>query len=85
MTRRTAREARERIAEVLDEVEKTGEPVSFERDGVDVAVVISPEDFALLQRLREAEEDRLDVEAAREAMKEPGAVPWEQVKTDLGL
>ena len=85
MTRRTAKEARERIAEVLEEVEKTGEPVSFERDGVDVAVVISPEDFALLQRLREAEEDRLDVEAARKARNEPGTISWEHLKADLGL
>lgn len=85
MTRRTAKEASERIAEVLDAVEKTGEPVAFERDGREVAVVISPEDFSLLQRLREAEEDRLDVEAARDAMKEPGAIPWETLKADLGL
>lgn len=35
---------------------------------------------------QEAEEDRLDVEAARRGLAEPGEnVPWEKVKADLGL
>ena len=36
-------------------------------------------------RLREAAEDAADIAAAREAEKEPGSIPWEQVKRDLGL
>ena len=30
-------------------------------------------------------EDRTDLEAAREALSEPGAVPWDEVKARLGL
>jgi len=34
----------------------------------------------------EAEEDRLDLEAARRSLAEPGEnIPWEKVKSDLGL
>lgn len=30
-------------------------------------------------------EDRSDIAAAQEAMKEAGSIPWEQVKTEMGL
>lgn len=35
--------------------------------------------------LREELEDRSDVEAAREAKKEEGSIPWEEVKKKAGL
>ena len=51
-----------------------------------MAVIVSVEDFELLQRLREEEEDRIDNAAADAALAEPGeSIPWEKVKTDLGL
>ena len=85
MTRQTANEARERIDEALKSVEKTGEPVAFERGGETVAVLVSAEDFALLNRLRE-EEDQADIEAAEKSLAEPGEnIPWERLKVDLGL
>lgn len=37
------------------------------------------------QLLEEDIEDRLDVEAVQEALKEPGTIPWEKVKTEMGL
>ena len=36
-------------------------------------------------RALEELEDRLDLDAARKAMKEPGLIHWEKVKQDLGL
>ncbi len=40
----------------------------------------------LKQHEREQEEDRLDIEAARRALAEPGEnIPWEKVKADLGM
>jgi hypothetical protein len=42
------------------------------------------EDLELLERL----EDRIDIEAAREALtevREHGTVSWEKLKSDLGL
>jgi hypothetical protein len=37
-----------------------------------------------LETLRQLE-DTLDLQAAREAMSEPGEVSWEEVKAKLGL
>lgn len=33
----------------------------------------------------EEEEDYLDLEAAQEALKEPGTIPWKQARAELGL
>ena len=85
MTHKTAAEVGAKLSENLKSVETTGEPVAIESEGRTVAVLVSAEDFALLQRLREEDEDRRDVEAVREARKEAGSVPWEKIKADLGL
>jgi len=65
---------------VMSEHEK---PVWIKRDGVDVAVVITPE---LFEELVSAQEELEDIAAVDAAMKDqsPG-IPWEQVKKNLGL
>lgn len=79
MKRLPASKAREKLADILNEVAYGGERVRLHRHGKDIAVVISVED---LERF-EALEDRYDLELMREARKEPGPnVPWEQLKTD---
>ena len=86
MTHKTAAEVGAKLSENLKSVETTGEPVAIESDGRTVAVLVSANDFALLQRLREEEEDRLDNAAADAARDEPGeSIPWERIKADLGL
>ena len=86
MTHKTAAEVGAKLSENLKRVETTGEPVAIESDGRTVAVLVSAEDFALLQRLRQEEEDRIDNAAADAALAEPGeSIPWERVKADLGL
>jgi len=56
-------------------------PVWITRDGIDVAVVISPE---LFEELVSAQEELEDIAAVDEAMKDnsPG-IPWEEVKKRL--
>ena len=56
-------------------------PVWITRDGVDVAVVISPE---LFEELVSAQEELEDIAAVDEAIKDnsPG-IPWERVKKRL--
>jgi len=56
-------------------------PVWIKRDGVDVAVVISPE---LFEELVSAQEELEDIAAVDAAMKDnsPG-IPWEQIKKRL--
>jgi PHD/YefM family antitoxin component YafN of YafNO toxin-antitoxin module len=58
-------------------------PVWITRDGVDVAVVISPELFEALVEAQEELEDIAAVDAAQRD-KSPG-IPWEQVQKNLGL
>ena len=85
MTRLRASEARDNFSDTLNRVAYGGECIVLERNGKDVAAVIPPEDLRLFLRLLEEFEDREDVKAAREAMREPGTVPWEEVKESLGL
>jgi prevent-host-death family protein len=86
MTHKTAAEVGAKLSENLKSVETTGEPVAIENEGRTVAVLVSAEDFALFQRLRQEEEDRIDNAAADAALAEGGeSIPWERVKADLGL
>jgi antitoxin YefM len=56
-------EARNRLSELLDEVERTHDRVEITRHGHAVAVLISSEDLAAL-------EETLDVLASQEAMRQ---------------
>jgi prevent-host-death family protein len=81
MPRLSASRAREEFAEVVNRAAYKGERTLLHRRGKDVAAVVPVADLVLLEQI----EDRMDLEAAREAMKEPGTVSWEKVKKDLGL
>lgn len=59
-------EARDKLADVIGQVQYGGERVTIARRGKPVAVVVSVEDAAWL----EAMEDRIDVALAREALAE---------------
>lgn len=85
MIRLTLSEARSRFSEAVSRVSYGGERIVLGRRGQDVAALISVEDLKLFEQLLEEHEDRIDIEAARAALAEPGRVPWEKVKADLGL
>ncbi len=87
MDEMTVTQARARLAEVVDEARVGHHPVFLTRRGRRIAAVIDAED---LDELIAAAEDLADIRAARAAhdeMAETGQppIPWEQVKTDLGL
>jgi len=72
--------ARDQLPSVLEQAGT--EAVTLLRHGRAVAVVVSPDRYA---ELLEAEEELEDVAAFDEAMAEAGdAIPWDQVKVDLG-
>lgn len=74
--------ARAQFADILNVVAFKGERVLLHRRGKDVAAVISAEDLALLEAL----EDRVDLEAVREALQEGGPnISWSQIKSEAGL
>lgn len=62
-----------------------GRPVRVENGGRVVGVLISYVDFALFRRFLDAEENRLDLAAAREALREVGSVSLEELLHELGL
>jgi prevent-host-death family protein len=62
----TVSEARDRLAEVIGQVQFGGERVTISKRGKPVAVVVSVEDAAFLEEV----EDRLDLEMVREAKAE---------------
>ncbi len=87
MTDVTVSEARARLAEVVDGARVTHEPVFLTRRGKRVAAIVAADD---LDALIEAAEDLADLRAAgaaRDEMRRTGemAIPWEDVKADLGL
>lgn len=77
-----ASKARERFADILNEVSVRGDRIAIERHGKTVAAVISVADLELLEAL----EDRYDIDSAREALSESGRrMPWKELKQRLGL
>jgi len=81
MTTLNAVTLRATLAETLNQVAYTHERVIVEKHGKPVAALVPIEDLKTLEAL----EDRIDLAAARRALKEPGRIPWEKVKKDLGL
>lgn len=69
MTRLPASKVRTELADTLNRVAYGGERIVLHRRGKDVAVLVPLADLELLRAL----EDRLDNEAADEALGEPGA------------
>ena len=62
-----------------------GRPMRVENGERVVGVLISDEDFALFRRLLDAEENGLDIAAAREALREVGSVSLEELVDEMGL
>jgi antitoxin (DNA-binding transcriptional repressor) of toxin-antitoxin stability system len=81
MARISATAVRDGFSDALNRVAFKGERIVLERHGKAVAALVSVDDLALLEDL----ENRLDVEAARAARKEPGTVPYEEVRRKAGL
>lgn len=84
MTRVKASDARNDFATTLNRVAYGKSRLVLYRRGKDLAAIVPMEDLELLQKL----EDRLDLDAARAALKEAdrkGTILWEKIKKDLGL
>ena len=75
-------EARNRLAEVIDESRRSGEPVSVTRRGRRVAVIVGSDAFDRLVGRANDVEDRRELDAAR---ADDDYVPWDEVKAALGL
>lgn len=81
MTTVTASEVRAHLSDMLAKVASQGSRVVVTRGGKKFAALVPLDDLEFLESL----EDRIDIEDAKKALKEPGSVRWEKVKADLGL
>ena len=75
-------ETRERLSEVIDQTRDSGEPTALTRRGRVVAILVAPDVFENLTREAEEAVDRAALDIDRE---DRDYIPWEQVKTELGL
>lgn len=87
MSEMTVSEARARLADVVDAARVAHDPVFLTRRGRRVAAVV---DADQLQELLDDAEDLADIQAAAAARAElaetgAAAIPWDEVKADLGL
>lgn len=84
----SAKEARDHLSEVINQVSYGGEKFTLTRHGNGVAVIISLKEWEtieqILQKL-ENEEDIRDADAAYTEYLKEGGVPYTQVKKKLGL
>lgn len=82
MTRIPSSEARLQFADIVNKVAFGGERIVLHRHGKDVAAIVPVEDLQFLESL----ENRMDLEAARAALKEKSPrIPWKRLKEELGL
>ena len=81
MNRLNASQARDDFAAVVNRVAFAGERIVIQRRGKDMVALISMEDFAYLMTLEEHE----DVVDAKQALREPKRISWEDAKKKLGL
>jgi prevent-host-death family protein len=86
MPRLNVSKAREGFPEIVNRAAQEKERTILSRRGKDLAAVVPIEDLRLLERLTRQEEDRLDIENARNALRETGEnIPIEQAKKKLDL
>jgi prevent-host-death family protein len=86
MKRLNVVELKNSLGDVLNKAEYQGERIIVHRRGKDSAAIISISDLRLFELLIEEAEDRLDVEAARKALRESvERIHYEEFRRQQGL
>jgi len=82
MRRMTTSELRKDISEAVNKVAYGGDRITLQRSGKDVAVIVSIEDYELLNEI----ENRMDLDAVRNSLAEGGEnITWDDLKKELDL
>lgn len=74
-------QARDNLAELINEVLYQGDRICLIRRGKPVGALVSIEDLAILEEL----EKKIDIAEARKALKKGEFVSWKKFKKQLGL
>jgi prevent-host-death family protein len=82
MTEVAVSDARNRLAEVIEQTRRSGEPISVTKRGRRVAVILDADAFDRLVDAADDLDDRRELHAAR---VDDDYVPWDEVKAALGL
>jgi prevent-host-death family protein len=77
----TASATRQNFSDIVNRAAYGGERTMVYRRKKPVAAVVPIEDLEFLEKL----EDEIDLKAARQALKDPRAIPWETIKKKLKL
>jgi prevent-host-death family protein len=76
----TTADARKKFSNIINRVAFGSESFVLTRRGEPMAALVSMKELKLLQEL----EDRIDIDDAWQAKKEPGdPIPWEDLKKEL--
>lgn len=88
MTTISAEEARNQFAEIINKAAYGHERTIVTRRGKRVAAIVSVQDLELLEAVLDELEDKADADYCRRALENldlSQTVPWEDIKSDLGL
>ena len=88
MTTITAEQARNAFSELVSHTAFSKDRVVVTRNGKKMVAIIPLEDLMLLEQVIDRLEDDIDadeIKAALSAIRDGNTLPWEQVKSDLGL
>lgn len=82
MNRLTASQLLDNFDTAIDRVAFDGERIVLQRNGTDMAALVSIEDLRALTDL----EDRADLAEIKKALEEPGSnISWEDIRKELGI
>ena len=88
MTTITAEQARNAFSELVSHTAFSKDRVVVTRNGKKMVAIIPLEDLMLLENIIDRLEDDIDADDIRAALSEirdGKTLPWEQVKSDIGL
>ena len=78
MSRLSLTNARRQFSDTINRVSYGGERIILDRNGKEVAALVSVDDLELLELL----EDRMDIEEARRVLEEEEFVSWDDLKDE---
>ena len=84
----SSKEIRDNLSDILNKVAYSGQKYTLTRSGKNMAVIVSMEEWKVVERILQKIEDEEDIRDADEAhvrYMKAGGVSLEQAKRELGL